>query len=323
MIWGTKNKHAAGRVIAALAVFAGGVGSFGMSAAQAQENGYGRDLDGDGNPATDALGFYRLFPIGEAELDPPFQLITFEPPLGRHNQPISGIKKEGFGQISFSDGLVVQVCEGQRYFQYDTKCTYLAPPSGKYAAVYHDDYRRALQIDFDRPVCAASLAVMPTGGHEGENFSIFLDFYKNKAIAYQRTKKDASGNVVMQDGKAVTETIEVIEAKRVDRKRADFSWTNNTFRWRTGAAGFLEGSANADRIDVTVRSRSRPNRNVDFLIDDLAFIPDEGFTPGAACAAELAKIREQIGIAAPLEEGLSQPLTEEEAPAPLGAGIRP
>lgn len=229
----------------------------------ATENGYGRDLDGDGNPATDAIGYYRLAPIGEAELDPPFKLLTFEPPRTQHNKPVTDQYRKPYG-VHFSPGLFAQLCDGQRYFQYDTSCTYLAPPSGKYAAVYHDDRRRPLQVHFDRPICAASIGVIPTGGREGEKFVVALDFYKTH---------DDGGET------------------RIGRTRVDMTWTENTFRWRNMIEAFFIDRA-ADRIDITIRSRSRLDQNFDFLIDDLAFIFDENDdgSKGDACRATLGEV---------------------------------
>lgn len=231
------------------------------SPAFAGENGYGPDPDKDGNPATDARGFYRLVPVGEAELDPPFRLVTFEPPPGQHGATVRGQYEEGYG-VTFSKGLTLQACEGQRYFRYDTKCTYLAPPSGKFAAVYHDDFRRPLRIRFERPVCAASMAISPTGGREGERFVVALDFYKKE------------GDL----------------EKRIANTRVDFTWSQNMFKWRNMVEALMIDKA-ADRIDVTIRSRSRRSENFDFLIDDLAFIEDIGSVPGSACQARLNEIR--------------------------------
>ena len=244
---------------------------------EATGNGYGRDLDGDGNPATDAIGYYRITPIGEAELDPPFRLLTFEPPRTAHNRPVTTQYKKPYG-VSFSPGLFAQLCDGQRYFQYDTSCTYLAPPSGKYAAVYHDDRRRPLQITFDRPICAASLGVIPTGGREGEVFVIALDFYKEGPGGYER----------------------------IARSRIDVTWTENTFRWRNMIDAFFVDRA-ADRIDVTIRSRSRLSENFDFLIDDLAFIVDDGLNTGDACRATLGEVAVASGDVTPLLPGSFRP----------------
>ena len=125
---------------------------------QRNENGIGPDPDRDGNPATRTLA---LASIGaeDARLDPRFRVISFEPPPGRHGDKIANQYAERFG-AHFSKGLNRQICEeGQRYFRYDTFCSYIAPPSGAYAAHYRTDRRDPLVVTFDKPVCAAALSI--------------------------------------------------------------------------------------------------------------------------------------------------------------------
>ena len=225
----------------------------------AQENGIGADPDGDSNPATVTKRAYRGGAEAEAELDPPFQIITFEPPPGKHGIAIAKQYKKTFG-VEFSKGVQLQVCEGQRYFQYNSACTYLAPPSGKYAGVYSDDFRRPLQVKFDAPVCAASLGVYPTGGKEGERFRATIEFFE-------------------KDGE---------DMASLGRETTDFTWTRNTFRWRVFVEKFLEGDA-ADLIEVSIRSLDNRSSNVSFLIDDLAFIESTG-GGSAPCDAQLSEV---------------------------------
>ena len=225
----------------------------------AQEYGIGADPDGDSNPATVTKRAYRGGAEAEAELDPPFQIITFEPPPGKHGVAVRNQYKKEFG-VEFSKGVNLQVCEGQRYFQYNSACTYLAPPSGKYAGVYADDFRRPLQVKFDAPVCAASLGVYPTGGKEGERFHATIEFFRN------------DGDDLVSLGKENT----------------NFTWTKNTFRWRVFVEKFLENKA-ADVIEVNIKSLDNGSSNVSFLIDDLAFIESVG-GGSAPCDAQLSEV---------------------------------
>ena len=209
--------------------------------AAAQGNGYGPDPDGDGNPATNTRLFVRIGDAAEASLDPPWRVITFEN-RGGNAEAIRMDYRSDYG-VTFSKGLKRQVCDGPRYFRYDSQCTYLRAPSGRMAALYRDDYNRPLRIRFDDPVCAAALAVYPTGGEEGEEFRITLRPY------------DANG-------------------KRMHRVRHYFTWTNDTFRWRLMAiTRFLDKKA--ARVDVEVESMWDEGKIVRFLIDDVAFIEDD------------------------------------------------
>lgn len=211
---------------------------FASAPAWSASNGYGPDADGDSNPAINTLLLTRIGDAAEAALDPPFKIITFEKPHG-HGDIIRNEYKAAYG-VTFSRGLTRQICEGQRYFQYNTQCTYLRAPSGRYAAVYRDDYNRPLRIRFDNPVCAAALAVYPTGGEEGERYRVVLQPYA-------------------EDG---------AKLKRVTER---FTWTNDTFRWRLMTSAYFLGRK-ASRVDVSVLGRRRQATR--FLIDDVAFIAD-------------------------------------------------
>lgn len=202
-------------------------------------NGYGPDPDGDGNPATRTRPLARSGPAAEAGLDPPFRIINFEAPPGRNGDPIGKQYAKDYGVI-FGPGLNRQICQGQRYFQYDTQCTYLSAPSGAFAAVHRDDYRRPLSIEFTEPVCAAALAIYPTGGREGEMFRVRVQPYA------------ANG-------------------AKLDPASISFRWTKDTFRWRNMAGAFFT-DARAARIEISMRSRRAPNKPVSFLIDDVAFV---------------------------------------------------
>lgn len=204
-------------------------------------NGIGPDPDGDTNPATKTIGLSKIGDAAEASFDPPYRVVTFEAPPGSHNDNIIKQYTDKFG-VSFSKGLSRQICEGQRYNKYDSKCTYLRAPSGQFAAAYHDEYDRPLRIDFNQPVCLAAMAIYPTGGKEGEEFEVTLQGY------------DTAEN-------------------KLEPAKLQFSWTKDTFRWRHMAgAHFVDERAN--RIDVSMKSldSKEQGKPVRFLIDDVAFI---------------------------------------------------
>lgn len=225
--------------------------------ANATPNGIGVDPDGDSNPATDTRAFARTGPEAEKNLNPPYQTITFEAPPGGHGDIIRGQYGKNFG-VKFSRGLNREICAGQRYFQYDSKCTYLAAPSGKFAALYKDDYQRPLRIRFDRPICAAALAAYPTGGKEGERFQVTMQPFAN-----DETKMKAA----------------IIK----------FTWTHNTFRWRNMVGAFFSGKK-ASRVDVSVKSLDKPGKKVALLIDDVSFIED-------GCDSHLEEIKNEASDA--------------------------
>lgn len=205
----------------------------------AAPNGIGADPDGDSNPATDTRAFARTGDEAEQRLDPPFKTITFETPPGKNGDIIRGQYNDSLG-VKFSRGLSRESCEGQQYFSYDTNCTYRAAPSGKYVAVYRDEYRRALRVRFERPVCATALAAYPAGGSEGERFQITLQPYKD-----DETKLKAA--------------------------KVKFTWTKNTFRWRNMVGAYFDG---ATRVDVSIKSLDNPTANIPLLIDDLSFVEE-------------------------------------------------
>ncbi|MEO0400537.1 MAG: hypothetical protein AAF224_14080 [Pseudomonadota bacterium] len=252
--------------ISRYALIAGLMATSAVTNAVAQTNGIGPDPDGDSNPATDVYGFYQQTADAAPEIDPLFNVINFEPPPGKHNDVVRAQYKSGFG-VSFSRGLRLQKCDGQRYFEYNTRCIYEAPASGKYAAVYHDDQRRPLRMRFDQSVCAAALSIYPVGGREGENFTVTLDLYRTEGTGDDRLDK------------------------KINSAKVDFTWTKNTFRWRSKVIAFLEDKA-ADRVDVSIRSKDkgRTKNNVDFLIDDLAYVAYPSTASESPCAGVLASM---------------------------------
>lgn len=206
--------------------------------AQIQRNGIGPDPDGDGNPATNAYAFAHIGDPIRAAADPIYSVITFEPPPGEHGAPILNAYAKKFG-VSFGHGLTHQICKGQRYHRYDSLCTYIAPPSGDYAAAYRDDFLRPLEVSFKKPICAVSVAVYPTGGGEDEVFELTIQGFDQTGTALEKTT-------------------------------ARFAWTQNTFRWRVMKAVHFS-QHNAFHLKISMQSLSEPNRNIRFLIDDLAF----------------------------------------------------
>lgn len=248
--------------LASMAAAAAAAGVLASSAlaqgGQFHENGIGPDPDRDSNPATRT---FALASIGaeDARLDPRFRVISFEPPPGHHGDKIRQEYVERYG-VGFSDGLKRQVCEeGQRYFRYDTLCTYIAPPSGAYAAHYRTDRRDPLSVTFQKPVCAAALSIYPIGGREGERFEATLTPY-----AGDRKLKPA---------------------------QVRFAWTQDTFRWRTMVGAFFLDQS-ADRVEIMIKSRDPIARKADivqFLIDDFGTIERD-------CEKALEDIRRATGF---------------------------
>jgi hypothetical protein len=232
----------------------GAAAAIGVANAQAP-NGIGPDPDGDSNPATNTRLFARIGDAAEAALDPPFQIVTFEAVRKAHGKPIAE-EKVGARVVKFSRGLKRQICKGQLYFRYDTQCTYLAAPSGEMAALYDDPWGRPLRIRFEQPVCAAALALYPTGGREGEEYKVTLQPYgaDEKALTAQSYK---------------------------------FNWTNDTFRWRLMAGAYFLNEK-AKRVDVNIASVTNPKKVVRFLIDDVAFVED-------GCTVHLADVNAEAG----------------------------
>lgn len=216
---------------------------FAATAASAafQQNGAGPDPDGDTNPATNTRAMARIGAPADAVLDPPFRTITFETRRDGHGEKIANQYVKEFG-VAFGAGLTRQICEGQRYFQYDTLCTYLAPPSGDFAAAYRDDWKRPLRVKFAKPVCAAALAVYPTGGREGERFQVTLQPYKD-------------------------------DKTKLTPATITYTWTKDTFRWRTMVGAFFL-NARATRVDVSVASLDQSSDVIQFLVDDVSFVEE-------------------------------------------------
>ncbi|OFX00438.1 MAG: hypothetical protein A3E78_16115 [Alphaproteobacteria bacterium RIFCSPHIGHO2_12_FULL_63_12] len=206
--------------------------------AQAHENGYGPDPDGDTNPATRTRAIANIGAT-DVKLDPRFTVMTFEPPPGKHNSAISTQYTDKYG-VTFSKGLKWQICDGQRYGRYDSLCTYIRPPSGSFAAYYRDDWKRPLTVSFKKPVCAVMTSVYATGGKEGEKFKVTL------------TARKANGDPA---GEA----------------NVTFAWTQNTFRWRVMAGGFFL-KEDAASVDISVARAENAGDVLQFLIDDLAYV---------------------------------------------------
>ena len=219
-------------------------------------NGVGVDLDGDTNPVTDVYGFFLGGEQSDGALDPSFTVLDFEAPAREHGTTVRRIEHaDGAGAASFSKGLSLQICEGPRHFEYNSMCTYLKPPSGDFAGFYRDEYKRPLRVRFDEPVCALSMAIYPTGGREGERFRAKMTFYRKSGD----TEKSMGSKII------------------------DFTWTENTFRWRSNIVALLEKRA-AHRVDVQLYSRDDKSSNVGMLIDDLAFIDYEKNGETGQCA---------------------------------------
>ncbi len=205
-------------------------------------NGLGADPDGDTNPVTNTRKISRIGDAAEAAFDPPYKVVTFEENGAKHNQKIEKAFKADFG-VTFSKGLRRQICKGQRYYQYNSHCTYRRAPSGKFAALYDADERfgAPLALSFEAPVCAAAMAIYPTGGKEGERYEVTL-------------KGTAAGGAVSP-------------------VKASFNWTKDTFRWRHMAGAYFMDKP-IDKLEVSIKSKDAPAKVVRFLIDDVAFVTD-------------------------------------------------
>ncbi len=223
--------------------------------AQYHENGYGPDPDGDTNPATRTRAIANIGAT-DVKLDPRFTIMTFEPPPGAHNYAIRNQYTDKYG-VNFSRGLRWQICDDQRYYQYDSLCTYIRPPSGSFAAYYRDDWKRPLKVTFKNPVCAVMASVYATGGKEGEKFKVTLNAKK--------TNGDPAGEATVT-----------------------FAWTQDTFRWRVMAGGFFLRE-DASSIDLTIARAENAGDVLQFLIDDLAFIE-------TGCEAVLDEIKDVAGF---------------------------
>jgi hypothetical protein len=209
------------------------------------ENGIGLDPDHDTNPATITGVISRIGDAAEASNDAPYRVITFEPPPGDHGDIIREAYAEKYG-VHFGRGVTRQICEGQRRFYYDSMCTYEAAPSGEFAAGYVNHLNAPLVITFDKPVCVVTMAIYPTGGREGEPFTVNIKGWDENGVPLPSA--DAS-----------------------------FEWTKYTVRWRHMAGAYYLGGR-AKRIEVSMKSRGRGWRSrretLRYLIDDLAFVQD-------------------------------------------------
>ncbi|MEM8937661.1 MAG: hypothetical protein AAGC77_14785 [Pseudomonadota bacterium] len=205
------------------------------------ENGIGPDPDRDSNPATDSSAFSIVGDPAILKDDPPFEVITFEPPPGRNGDPIRTDYELDFG-VTFGRGLSWQVCRGPIRSQIDSMCTYEAAPSGAYAAGYLDHLNLPLEITFDAPVCFVSMAIYPSGGEKNEPFELKIESWS-------------------EDG------------AKMRAKTVDFVWTEQTVRWRHMAgAYFLETPAKKVAISMKTKKGALARDALRFLMDDLAFM---------------------------------------------------
>ncbi|MEM9704887.1 MAG: hypothetical protein AAF850_02280 [Pseudomonadota bacterium] len=223
-----------------------------IEAAPKRRNGIGSDKDGDTNPATNVFLTPLIGADEDARFDPPYRVVTFESKLKDHGKEVETRFRDALG-VSFSSGLRLQVCEGQRYYQYNSECTYLRAPSGKFAAAFRDDFRRPLTISFDGGACTVALAIQPTGGKENELFEASLQGYS------------ASG-------------------AKLTKMTAPMRWTKNTFRWRHMLQAYFTDEP-AARVEVSVISKDRRSRPVRFLIDDVAYLDSGCGEPAVVAGA--------------------------------------
>lgn len=227
----------------------------GAAASQSHENGIGPDPDGDTNPATITGVIARTGDAATLSDEAPYRVISFEPPPGAHGDAIINDYAEGFG-VKFSHGATRQICEGQRRFHYDTMCTYEAAPSGSFAAGYLNHLNAPLVITFDEPVCVVTMAIYPTGGREGEPFTVTIEGWDDSGAA-------------------------------LPPAQAAFEWTKYTVRWRHMAGAYYLGGR-AKKVAVSMKSGT-PSEAGDvlrYLFDDLAFVTED-------CAGVLTELAEE------------------------------
>lgn len=235
----------------AYALFANDAGNDGY----VHENGIGADPDRDTNPATITGVISRVGDAAEAANDAPYRVITFEAPPGEHGDIIREAYAKDFG-VRFGRGVTRQICEGQRRFYYDTMCTYEAAPSGEYAAAYVNHLNAPLVITFDEPVCVVAMAIYPTGGREGEPFTVTIDGWDEDGVP-------------------------------LPRANASFEWTKYTARWRHMAGAYYIGGR-AKTVEISMKSHGERDKRdtLRYLIDDLAFVQE-------GCAEILADFTEE------------------------------
>lgn len=222
------------------------------------ENGIGPDSDHDSNPATDTRVIAFLSDAALASADPPHEVITFEPPPGKHGEAIRQDYYNHYG-VRFGRGLSWQICTGKRLFAYDTMCTYEAPTSGKYSAGYLNYLNSPLSIEFDRPVCVVTMSIYPTGGKEGEPFSFIIQGWSESG-------------------------------EKLSESKAEFKWTNDTVRWRNMAgAYFVDQRAKKITVSMISNDPREAKETLRYLIDDFAFVAD-------GCNAALDNIEQRTGI---------------------------
>ena len=220
------------------------------------ENGIGPDPDGDTNPATITRVVAFQGASEKLNTSAPYHLITFEPPPGRHGELIIKDYGEEFG-ATFSKGLRWQECRGSRHGLYDSLCVYPAPTSGVFAAVYETANNKPLTIEFEKPACLATMSIYPTGGEDGEQFTLFISGW------------DEEGN-------------------RLTQASETFSWQKNIVRFDNLAGAFFDG-APAKKLSVTLTRANKPYENIRFLIDDLGFVSEQ-------CETAVADIERSLGV---------------------------
>ncbi|MEZ5919895.1 MAG: hypothetical protein R3C60_00950 [Parvularculaceae bacterium] len=201
------------------------------------ENGVGSDPDGDTNPATRTYAVVNIN-ANDVRLDQRFKIIDFEPP-GGNGDTIKRLKKYG---VTFERPVIRQICRGQRYFRYDSMCTYYAPASGAYAAYYRDDWGRPLAIRFDKPVCAFAVSLYPIGGREEEEFEAKIRGWTSDGVALKPA-------------------------------RIKFTWSQNVLKWHVMAGAFFL-DRHASRVEIELEGKKSRSNGFQFLIDDAAYAED-------------------------------------------------
>ena len=209
--------------------------------AQTHENGIGPDPDRDTNPATITGTIKRIDAATQASRDAPYRVINFEPPPGQHGDKIRNTYASDYG-VHFSAGVTRQICEGQRRFYYDSMCTYEAAPSGDFSIGYVNALNAPLVIEFDEPVCVITMAIFPTGGKEGETFTVSIEGWDSADL-------------------------------KLAPAQTSFDWTHNTVRWRHMAGAYYIGQR-AKKVAISMKSNDPKEKGdvLRYLIDDLAFV---------------------------------------------------
>ena len=163
--------------------------------------------------------------------------------------------------VTFGPGVSVHRCSSAYDEFANSQCPYPRAASGERAAMFDPETGgRALTIDFAEPVLAVSMRVNPSGGRDGETFTL-------QAIAFGA------------DGEEVARA----EQRLVYNQNA-FTWpTRLSLKGEGGIARVMAAVSQPGNFDARALTTNAPNRQSRFFFDDLSFArAAEGPAPVAA-----------------------------------------